>query len=79
MATTEEMAKQFADESVNSVKQADEDAQLAGSAFAFGLGDEYIDAKRRSLLGQLEARYGIAQSTEATGGGSGESSGTGAG
>ena len=68
MATTEKMAEAFVHETAEQVRQADEDAHLSREAFAFGLDEQFIGAKRQDILKRLEKRYGIPNTTGGSGG-----------
>lgn len=50
--------EQIANESAQRVQQFDDDALLAAEAFAFGLGDKYVEVRQADILRRLDERYG---------------------
>lgn len=52
--------EQIANESAQRAQQFDSDALLAAEAFAFGLGDKYIEQRQADILRRLNERYGTA-------------------
>lgn len=60
--------EQIANESAQRAQQFDDDALLAAEAFAFGLGDKYIEQRQADILRRLNERYNTTDSGGGTAG-----------